>query len=70
VTPVSASTAPTTTGNLRLQPGSPAIDAGDPNTATLPLTDLDGHPRIFGSAVDLGAYECQFLRVFLPLVRR
>ncbi len=57
--PVSASAAPTTTGNLRLQFGSPAIDAGDPNTATLPLTDLDGHPRIASNAVDMGAYEYQ-----------
>ncbi|HMB92002.1 MAG TPA: choice-of-anchor Q domain-containing protein [Rhodothermales bacterium] len=48
--------------NLRLQPNSPAIDAGD--NAALPAgsNDLDGHPRIFdggsGTAtVDLGAYE-------------
>jgi hypothetical protein len=69
VEPVSASTAPTTTGNLRLRFGSPAIDAGDPDTATLPLTDLDGNPRVMGRAVDMGAYE-HFIQVFLPLVRR
>ena len=44
--------------NLRLQPGSPAIDAG--NNAAVPAgvtTDLDGAPRIFNSVVDMGAYE-------------
>ncbi len=56
-------------GDLRLQPGSPCIDAGD-NTATmLCQTDLDRHHRLFddpktrdtgfGEApiVDMGAYE-------------
>ena len=49
-------------GDLRLRPGSPAIDAGD-NTA-VPLavnSDLDGNSRIvaYGSSavVDMGAYE-------------
>ncbi len=60
-------------GNLRLGPGSPCIDTG--NTAALPsdLTDLDrdgdtaeplpfdldGNPRVQGTAVDMGAYEVQ-----------
>jgi hypothetical protein len=46
--------------NLRLQTGSPCIDAGD-NTA-LPVgitTDLDGNTRISHLIVDMGAYEFQ-----------
>jgi predicted outer membrane repeat protein len=44
-------------GNLRLQAGSLAIDAGDNSAPNLPATDLDGNPRIVGVAVDMGAYE-------------
>ncbi len=54
-------------GDLHLQPGSPAIDAG--SNAAVPVgvtTDRDGNPRIMGKAVDMGAYEA-FLKVFLPL---
>jgi uncharacterized repeat protein (TIGR01451 family) len=51
--------APTTAGNLRLQPGSPAIDAGNNDYVIGISTDLDGNPRIFGAAVDLGPYENQ-----------
>ena len=43
--------------NLRLSPGSPAINAGDPNTSGLPATDLDGHGRVLCGRVDIGAYE-------------
>jgi len=57
-------------GNYRLRPDSPAIDAGV-NSATgrgnnwylqtiditAPDTDLDGHSRPVGAAVDMGAYE-------------
>ncbi len=43
-------------GNLRLQSNSPCIDAGK-NAYVTSLTDLDGHPRIIGSTVDMGAYE-------------
>jgi hypothetical protein len=42
--------------DYRLQPGSPAIDAGDSSAAFTAL-DLDGHPRVQGAAVDIGAYE-------------
>jgi hypothetical protein len=45
-------------GNFRLQPGSPGIDSGD-NTFNTESTDLDGNPRVAGSAVDMGAYELQ-----------
>jgi len=43
--------------DLRLSPGSPAINAGDPNTSFLPPTDLDGHARVLCGRVELGAYE-------------
>ncbi len=63
-------------GNLRLLPGSPAIDAGS-NAAVPPgiTTDLDGNPRFVdfthtGTAtVDMGAYETQ-LKTYLPLIGR
>jgi hypothetical protein len=44
--------------DLRLQSGSPCIDAG--NSAAVPpdiATDLAGQPRITGPAVDMGAHE-------------
>ena len=50
-------------GDFHLQPGSPAIDAGDDSAVPAtdldgnPITDLDGHPRIQGARVDIGAYE-------------
>ncbi|NNE25697.1 MAG: T9SS type A sorting domain-containing protein [Saprospiraceae bacterium] len=51
--------APTTSGDLRLQCTSPAIDAGTPDTMglNLPLLDLDGNPRIDNGNIDIGAYE-------------
>ncbi|MCB0053497.1 MAG: cadherin-like beta sandwich domain-containing protein, partial [Caldilinea sp.] len=56
VAPIAATDAPTTTGNYRLQAGSPAIDSGD-NSAVAVSTDLDGNARIQGGVVDMGAYE-------------
>jgi predicted outer membrane repeat protein len=45
-------------GDLHLQSGSPAIDAGDSSEVPSGVTtDLDGNPRIDGSSVDMGAYE-------------
>ena len=52
-----------TSADLRLQPESPCIDAGDDQNPHLPLTDLDNKPRrIDGDGnldviVDMGAYE-------------
>ena len=43
--------------DLRLSPGSPAINAGDPSTRYLTPTDLDGHARVLCGRVDIGAYE-------------
>jgi parallel beta-helix repeat protein len=45
-------------GDLRLQPGSPCINAGSNDTVTT-LTDANGNPRIIGGTVDIGAYEFQ-----------
>jgi len=45
-------------GNFHLADSSPLINAGIDNPAgDLANVDLDGAPRIVGSAVDLGAYE-------------
>jgi hypothetical protein len=44
--------------DLRLQPGSSCINAGD-NVYVTTATDLDGNPRIVGGVVDMGAYEFQ-----------
>jgi len=45
-------------GDLRLQPGSPCINAGDPDFVPQPgETDLDGHARLLCGRVDMGAYE-------------
>lgn len=43
--------------DFRLRPDSPNINSGY-NPAVAP-TDLDGHPRVMGGSVDLGAYEYQ-----------
>ncbi len=44
--------------NLRLLPGSPAINTGDPVfVPELGETDLDGHARVLCERVDMGAYE-------------
>jgi hypothetical protein len=52
------------TGDLRLQSSSPAIDAGDNDAVPEGVTtDPDGNPRIYGTNVDMGAYEYQGLPV-------
>ena len=46
-------------GNLRLQAISPALNAGSNAFASSITGDLDNNQRVFGSAVDMGAYELQ-----------
>ena len=57
-------------GDLRLRPGSPAIDAG--NNVAVPegiTTDLAGWARIINGTVDMGAYET-LLTAYRSLVLR
>jgi hypothetical protein len=49
------------TGDYRLQPGSPCIDDASPTVA--PAADKDGVPRPWGPGYDMGAYE-YFVPVF------
>ncbi len=44
-------------GNYRLQAASTSINKGTAAAATLTPLDLDGGPRVLGSAPDMGAYE-------------
>lgn len=44
-------------GDYHLQSGSPAIDSGDDFFVLSGALDLDGHPRVLGAHVDMGAYE-------------
>lgn len=53
---VDPATAPTTAGDLRLGPGSPAINAGD-NATNVITTDVAVNARIQNDTIDLGAYE-------------
>ncbi len=43
--------------DFHLQPDSPVIDLGDSSRSDLPLIDFEGDPRIWGTAVDMGADE-------------
>ena len=54
--PLVVSTDPLSRSFLRLQPGSPAVDAGVTRGYG---RDLAGNPRFVGSAPDMGAYEKQ-----------
>jgi hypothetical protein len=42
-----------------LLPGSPAIDAGDPNFTPPPSNDQRGCPRVINGRVDIGSFERQ-----------
>jgi hypothetical protein len=42
-----------------LLPGSPAIDAGDPNFTPPPFNDQRGCPRVINGRVDIGSFERQ-----------
>ncbi len=44
-------------GDEHLMPGSPCIDAGGPGVAGLGAGDIDGQPRAWGLAPDIGADE-------------
>lgn len=44
-------------GNYRLQSISPCLNTGSAAAPSLPATDMDGGPRLIGSAPDMGAYE-------------
>jgi parallel beta-helix repeat protein/predicted outer membrane repeat protein len=44
-------------GDYRLTAASECLDAGENGSVPAGTEDLDGKPRIFGPAVDLGAYE-------------
>jgi predicted outer membrane repeat protein len=56
IAPIDYSSAPTASGNFRIVQNSPAVDVGN-NAFNTTNSDLDGHARIFGSAIDLGGYE-------------
>lgn len=46
----------------QLQANSPCINTGTmeyPEGIEIPETDLAGNPRVHGSSIDMGAYECQ-----------
>ncbi|MER0442436.1 choice-of-anchor Q domain-containing protein, partial [Emticicia sp. W12TSBA100-4] len=51
--------------NYSLYACSPAVNLGD-NTANSTTTDLAGNQRVFGTKIDMGAYELQSVAVTTP----
>lgn len=67
VSSVDPKSAPSTAGDLRLQATSPVIDQG--NSAANPSpSELDRKPRLFGPAIDLGAYELERYRLSTHII--
>ncbi len=55
-------------GDYYLLPDSLCIDTGDPNYIPEPNeTDLDGNPRVIGDAIDMGAYETNYIQAAMKL---
>ena len=55
-------------GNLRLQAGSPGINAGT-NGIITSMTDLDGNMRIVDGTIDMGAYEFHYANPLIVFVQ-
>ncbi len=59
-------------GDYQLQPGSPCIDVGDPNTnlALVGAVDFYGNSRVSGACIDIGAAESSSIPCYLdtPIV--
>src|SRR5262249_242710 len=49
----------TQNNDLHLMSASSCVNAGTAAAPNLPATDMEGNPRIVGTAPDLGAYEFQ-----------
>ena len=47
--------------DFRLKPRSQAVNAGTAWAGCRDALDLDGRPRVFGAAIDLGCFECEKL---------
>ena len=55
-------------GDYYLLPDSLCIDTGDPNYIPEPNeTDIDGNPRVSGDAIDMGAYESNYIQAAMKL---
>ena len=79
ITPIDPTTAPTTSGDLRLGADSPVVDVGSNTYVQNVPHDLDGNARIVdgnkdgSQTVDMGAYEYQIPYLYdgyIPLIIR